>query len=380
MTTTPRPHRCTILPPYLLERVRRQGDPRAAAAAEHTLALDGRVRSRREQRAARPGGGGAGPPSPGGFVPLALQEKVQQRPAPPGAGPPPAPHRAVHDAAHTTTLPGTLVRAEGDAATADRSVTDAYDHLGATWQLYWQAYQRDSLDGRGLPLIASVHYDVDYDNAFWDGTQMVFGDGDGVYFSSFTDSVDVIGHELTHGVTQYAAGLTYVGQSGALNESVSDVFGSLVKQMHLGQKTQDADWLIGDRIFTSTVRGVALRSMKAPGTAYDDPVLGKDPQPADMDGYVDLPHDDQHDSGGVHTNSGIPNRAFYLAATALGGNAWEAAGQVWYDVLTRPGLTKDVDFAGFATATVEAAAARFGAGSSQAGAVRQAWVTVKVLA
>ena len=120
--------------------------------------------------------------------------------------------------------------------------------------------------------------------------------------------------------------------------------------------------------------------MKAPGTAYDDPVLGKDPQPADMDGYVDLPHDDQHDSGGVHTNSGIPNRAFYLAATALGGNAWEAAGQVWYDVLTRPGLAKDVGFAGFAAATVDAAAARFGAGSTAAEAVRQAWVTVKVLA
>jgi Zn-dependent metalloprotease len=313
-------------------------------------------------------------------VPLSLQETVQERRPAPGAGPPPARHRAVHDAGHTTTLPGTLVRAEGSAATADRSVTDAYDHLGATWQLYWQAYRRDSLDGRGLPLVASVHYGVDYDNAFWDGTQMVFGDGDGIYFNPFTGSVDVVGHELTHGVTSYTAGLTYVGQSGALNESVSDVFGSLVKQMHLGQKAQDADWLIGDRIFTSKVRGVALRSMKAPGTAYDDPVLGKDPQPADMDGYVDLPHDDQHDSGGVHTNSGIPNRAFYLAATALGGNAWEAAGQVWYDVLTRPGLTKDVDFAGFATATVEAAAARFGAGSSQAGAVRQAWVTVKVLA
>jgi Zn-dependent metalloprotease len=379
MTTTSRLHSCTILPPYLLERLRRQGDPRAAAAAEHTLALDGRVRSHRELRAARRGGDGAGAPPQGGFVPLALQEKVQQRPAPPGTGPAPVPHRAIHDAGHTTTLPGTLVRAEGGAATADQSVTDAYDHLGATWQLYWQAYQRDSLDGRGLPLVASVHYDVDYDNAFWDGTQMVFGDGDGVYFNAFTGSVDVIGHELTHGVTSYTAGLTYVGQSGALNESVSDVFGSLVKQMHLGHGAQDADWLIGDEIFTSKVHGVALRSMKAPGTAYDDPVLGKDPQPADMDGYVDLPHDDQHDSGGVHTNSGIPNRAFYLAATALGGHAWEVAGQVWYDVLTRPGLAKDVGFADFATATVDAAAARFGAGSSPAEAVRQAWVTVKVL-
>ena len=203
-----RRHSCTILPPYLLERVRRQGDPRAAAAAEHTLALDGRVRARRELRAARRGGDGAGAPHPGR---LRAPGPAGEGAAAPGstprsAGPAPAPHRAIHDAAHTTTLPGTLVRAEGGAATADPSVTDAYDHLGATWQLYWQAYRRDSLDGRGLPLVASVHYGVEYDNAFWDGTQMVFGDGDGVYFNAFTDSVDVIGHELTHGVTQYTAG------------------------------------------------------------------------------------------------------------------------------------------------------------------------------
>jgi Zn-dependent metalloprotease len=370
---------CTILPPYLLQRLRQVGEPRAADAATRTLDVDGRVRAHREVRAARRGGDGSAPPSPGGFVPQPLLQKVQPRPGTPPAAVAPAPVRTIHDAAHSTTLPGALVRAEGAPPNGDPSVTDAYDHLGATWQLYWQAYQRNSLDGRGLELVASVHYSVDYDNAFWDGTQMVFGDGDGPYFNSFTDSVDVVGHELTHGVTQFTAGLTYVGQSGALNESVSDVFGSLVKQMHLGQRAAEADWLIGDRLFTSKVHGVALRSMKAPGTAYDDPVLGKDPQPADMGGYVDLPHDDQHDSGGVHTNSGIPNHAFYLAATALGGFAWERAGQVWYDVLTGPGLAKDVDFAGFARATVDAATARYGSGSAEADAVRSAWLTVKVL-
>jgi Zn-dependent metalloprotease len=119
--------------------------------------------------------------------------------------------------------------------------------------------------------------------------------------------------------------------------------------------------------------------MKAPGTAYDDPVLGKDPQPADMDGFVKLPADAQHDNGGVHTNSGIPNRAFYLAATSIGGRSWDGAGLVWYDVLTGSSITKDIDFAGFATLTVEAAEARFGAGSSQAAAVKDAWQTVKVL-
>ncbi|MEP6630941.1 MAG: M4 family metallopeptidase, partial [Lapillicoccus sp.] len=130
--------------------------------------------------------------------------------------------------------------------------------------------------------------------------------------------------------------------------------------------------------FTAKVKGVALRSMKAPGTAYDDPVIGKDPQPADMDGYVKLPSDAQHDNGGVHTNSGIPNRAFYLAATAIGGRAWEGAGLVWYDVLTGSAITKDVDFAGFAALTIAAAKARFGDTSSQATAVQDAWTTVKV--
>ncbi|CAM5676724.1 hypothetical protein SFUMM280S_07534 [Streptomyces fumanus] len=155
---------------------------------------------------------------------------------------------------------------------------------------------------------------------------MVFGDGDGEIFLDFTIPVDVIGHELVHGVTQYTANLTYFGQPGALNESVSDVFGSLIKQYTLGQSADQADWLIGAGLLAPRVTGVALRSLKAPGTAYDDDVLGKDPQPATMDDYVRT----GRDNGGVHINSGIPNHAFYLAATALGGNAWERAGQIWY--------------------------------------------------
>ena len=284
----------------------------------------------------------------------------------------------MHDSQHTSKLPGKLVRGEGKPATSDDSVNRAYDGLGATWQLYWSAFQRDSLDAKGLALVASVHYQEQYDNAFWDGQQMVFGDGDGTYFNDFTISVDVIGHELAHGVTQYTAGLTYVTQSGALNESLSDCFGSMVKQQVLGQDAADADWLIGEGLFTEKVNGVALRSMKAPGTAYDDPVLGKDPQPADMDGYVELPADSQHDNGGVHTNSGIPNRAFYLAATSIGGKSWEGAGLVWYDVVTGVDHHQGHRLRGFAALTVEAAEARFGAGSSEAKAVRDAWQTVKV--
>ena len=216
----------------------------------------------------------------------------------------------------------------------DVAVNEAYDGLGATYDFFSKAYGRDSIDDAGLALDASVHFGKDYDNAFWDGKQMVFGDGDGVYFNRFTVSLDVIGHELTHGVTEDEAGLIYSNQSGALNESISDVFGVLVKQYALKQKAADADWLIGATLLTKKVKGVALRSMKAPGTAYDDPVLGKDPQPAHMKGYVQT----MEDNGGVHINSGIPNNAFYRLAVALGGFAWEKAGRIWYEALRDPRL------------------------------------------
>ena len=140
----------------------------------------------------------------------------------------------------------------------------------------------------------------------------------------------MIGHELAHGVTERTARLRYQGQSGALNEHVSDVFGALVEQYAMGQDAESATWLIGEGVFTDAVEGRAIRSMIEPGTAYDDDILGKDPQPDHFDRYIDT----DEDNGGVHLNSGIPNRAFALAATELGGFAWEHAGRVWYDVLT----------------------------------------------
>jgi Zn-dependent metalloprotease len=224
----------------------------------------------------------------------------------------------VYDAGTRTQLPGTLVRSEGQLTRQDVRPNEAFDGSGATWDLYHDAYGRSSVDDRGMPLVSTVHYRVGYDNAFWDGSQMVYGDGDGKFFERFTKCLDVIAHELTHGVIQYEASLDYAGQPGALNESFSDVFGSLVKQWSLGQTAEKADWLIGAGLFRPGVTGVALRSMAAPGTAYDDPVLGKDPQPADMAHYVET----VDDNGGVHINSGIPNRAFYLAATAIKGHAW----------------------------------------------------------
>jgi Zn-dependent metalloprotease len=204
---------------------------------------------------------------------------------------------------------------------------------------------------------------------------MVFGDGDGEVFVGFTGSLSVIAHELTHGVTEFEGGLVYQGQSGALNESLSDVFGALTEQHRLAQTAATASWLIGEGIFTDAVQGEALRSLKAPGTAYDDDVLGRDPQPAHMDDYVQT----SDDNGGVHINSGIPNHAFYLAARQLGGRAWERAGLIWYRTLTAGSLAPTADFRAFALATITAAEAEYGEESEEVDAVRNGWTGVGVL-
>ena len=338
------PGGCFIVPPHVLVSIAENGTPEERSNALATLFLSERLRGERRILGALP-------------VATPTGEK----------------RRDVFDARHGTRLPGKLVRAEGDKASADAAVNEAYDGAGATYDLYFEAYGRNSIDDRGMRIDSSVHYSRGYDNAFWNGAQMVYGDGDGKLFRRFTVAIDVIGHELTHGVTEREANLEYRDQPGALNESFSDVFGSLVKQRKLGQTAAEADWLIGAGLFTPSVHGVALRSMKAPGTAYDDPVLGKDPQPANMKDYVQTTDDD----GGVHINSGIPNHAFYLVATALGGNAWEKAGRIWY-VALRDRLRAASDFAEAANLTAAVAGDLYGAGSAETKAVQDAWRQVGV--
>ncbi|HET6989242.1 MAG TPA: M4 family metallopeptidase [Kribbella sp.] len=336
----------SIVPPYLLEQLERStDDPNLRARYRQSLQHDAVLRT-------RPAAGLGRATAEGGL------------------------HREVYDAENETNLPGRRVRAEGEDPVQDETVNQAYDGTGATWTMFKECFGRDSIDGEGLILTSTVHYDRGYANAFWDGAQMVFGDGDGEIFGNFTSSIDVTGHELTHGVTQYTANLAYEGQPGALNESISDVFGSLAKQHHLGQSTDEADWLIGAGLFRPGVQGVALRSMKAPGTAYDDPRLGKDPQPDHMSGYIET----EDDNGGVHLNSGIPNRAFYLTAAEIGGNAYDDAGKIWYTTLTSGTLSETATFAEFAEATQASARELFGEDSSQLAAVTQAWQTVGVLA
>jgi Zn-dependent metalloprotease len=275
--------------------------------------------------------------------------------------------RTIYDCKHVESTPprGKLVRGEGSPKSKDRAVNEAYDYSGDTYRFYQQILGRNSIDGRGMRLDSFVHFSDHFNNAFWDGGEMVYGDGDGVTFNSFTKALDVIAHELTHGVTQFSTpgGLDYVDQSGALNESISDVFGSIVKQWKLGQNVTKADWLIGQGIFAKP-GWKALRSMKEPGKpAVTYPF---DDQPSTMKGYVD--------GGDVHTNSGIPNHAFYLAATALGGNSWGDAASIWYHSL--PMLRNDATFADAAKATIAVAATL---GKAQKDAVTLAWRTVRVI-
>ena len=339
---------CTFVPPYLLQRVaRRAGTRHACASGRETLQVDDRLRARRE----------AGPPEM--VVPTLLA----------------ASSRVVHSADNTETLPGEVVRSDGDPPVGDLAVDESFDSSGQVLDLFQSQFGRRSIDGRGGAVSITVHYGRDYDNAFWDGTQLVFGDGDGQIFERFTKPMEVMAHEFTHGVTQFTIGLAYQDQPGALNESISDVFASMAKQRILGQTAAEADWLIAEGLFKPEIDARALRSMKEPGTAYDDPQIGKDLQVGSMADYVHT----YEDSGGVHINSGIPNRAFALAALEIGGASWEEPGQVWYDALVNGQLSSHAGFADFAQATLSSAGRLFGSDPSIAEKIRTAWVEVGVL-
>ncbi|QMU26843.1 M4 family metallopeptidase [Adhaeribacter radiodurans] len=322
-----------ILPPYILRALAEKGNDHQRSVALKALSGDMTFRNLRSGTRVSPI---FGRKRPAAF--LVAGDK----------------QRTIFSAEQSQTLPGKTVRAEGSKPSGDPAVDEAYDGLGATYDFFWEQFKRNSIDDEGMPMNGTVHFGEDYANAFWDGQRMVFGDGDNELFNRFTLSLDVIAHELTHGVTEDEAQLMYSGQSGALNESVSDVFGSLVKQYALKQSADEADWLIGAELFTDKVKGTngnpaAIRSMKDPGSAYNDPVLGKDPQPKHMKDFVNT----FEDNGGVHINSGIPNHAFYLAATAIGGKAWEKAGRVWYETLIDARLKSNATFQRFAELTIE---------------------------
>jgi len=343
----------SIIPPHMVERILENGTPGQKLKAEAYIRIAGQMRGQRQQ----------------------LSELTKRAAAAAGER-----VRKVYDAQNGSVLPGTLVRSEGAAPTGDAAADEAYDGSGATYDLYSEVFGRNSIDNRGLDLRSTVHFMEGYDNAFWNGEQMVYGDGDEDLpeqerlFNRFTVAIDIIAHELTHGVTQHEANLVYRNQAGALNESVSDVFGSLVKQRVKNHMAGDADWLIGEGLFTGNVNATGIRSMKAPGTAYDDPLLGSDPQPGHMNEYVDT----TADNGGVHINSGIPNKAFYEVAVELGGFAWEKAGQIWYKTLCEE-LDQASDFQAAANATHKVAGDLYGKDSTEQKAVYNGWKAVGII-
>jgi Zn-dependent metalloprotease len=339
-----------ILPPFVLEKMAASPDPHVRRLALENLAASAAARAVRRTLATLPAM--AALPSPAGKK-----------------------HRLIYDLKNRLPheLPGSLVRSEGDAKSKDPAVNEAYDNSGWTYDFYSKVFGRNSLDDRGMALLSSIHVGRGYNNAFWNGEQMAYGDGDGRVFSRFTRSLDVVGHELSHGVVTHTANLEYHDEPGALNEHFADVMGSLVKQWRKKQDAKKADWLIGADVLVKRSTRKALRSLAAPGTAYrNDPDIGSDPQPSHMKNKYKGPDD----YGGVHINSGIPNQAFYLVAVTLGGRAWEKAGHIWYEALLS--LTPRSGFADMARHTVQKAGSLHGARSREQKLVHDAWKLVGV--
>jgi Zn-dependent metalloprotease len=292
--------------------------------------------------------------------------------------------RSVYDVAGGDTLPGRLVRTEDGKRARDAAANQAFDNAGVALAFWREVFGRNSVDGKGMPVVSTVHYGTGFQNAMWTGQQMVYGDGDDA-IGGFTEALDIIAHELSHGVTQHLipGGLgvaripvkerefkeqkyTLKGQAGALNESFSDVFASMVKQWHGKQTVDQADWLIGENVLAPML-GRAIRSLKSPGNrkvtwSSDDQIKS---------------FADWHEDCDAHDASGIANHAFYSVATKLGGHSWEKTGPIWFDAYGQLGAKATFEEA--AHATLDAAGERFGAGSAEAKAVKAAWRKVKVL-
>lgn len=346
-----------IIPPYMLENLASSPDPSLRRVALESLQSSASVRTARDFLAAMPPTLGMEAMRAAAAGPAKKNRLVYTQG---GKNPP------------TSNLPGKLVRKEGQAAVADATANEAYDFSGHTWDFYNKFHGRNSIDDNGMALISSVHAGVRFNNAFWNGQQMVYGDGDGVVFQRFTRSLDVVGHELTHGVVQYSSALVYQGESGALNEHFADAFGVMIRQWKLSlNPAKDASWLVGPDLVVAAPTRKAIRSMSAPGTAYqNDPYLGNDPQPRLYKNRYTGPGD----NGGVHINSGIPNYAFFLACTSVGGKPWDKVGKVWYKVMHN--LLPNSQMKHMAAECRAVAGQMYGASSAVAKSISKAWKDV----
>lgn len=278
----------------------------------------------------------------------------------------PHPEILVFDCKTTESLPGSLIA--DPISSADQTVTRTHKTTVALIDFFHSVFGRNSIDGAGMTVSSSVHFSKSYPNAMWDGQQMIYGDGDGLMLLDFTLSDDFIGHELMHGVTQFTAGLDDDDEPGALNESMSDVFGSMFRQWRAGQTTEEADWLIGSQLMGPTALSLGwtcIRDMARPNAAHS-----LTQQPVVYSDYVV--------GGEPHINSGIPNRAFYLAASALRDHSWDKAGKVWFSVLTSKDATPRMTIPEFASISLRVSNALFPSDATVAAAIKNAWITVEV--
>ena len=270
----------------------------------------------------------------------------------------------VSDCQHGSTLPGVPVANPGSSS--DATAKRAFVEATGVAEFYQTVFGRNSVDNAGKTLASSVHFSVNYNNAFWNGNQMTYGDGDGNIFIDFTNSNDVIAHELTHGVTQFSAQLAYANEAGGLNESMSDVFGSMYRQWRGKQTVDKADWLIGKDIMGpgAIAKGfTCLRDMSSPA---DKHCLAA--QPTKFSQYKN--------GMDPHYSSGIPNFAFYKAATAIGGKSWEKTGKIWYQALTGFAPQPNMKMSVFAKRTRTLAKSLFAGDPLVFGAVDKAWTAV----
>lgn len=343
---------CFIVPQDVLKRL--AADPNLSEELRrglaYTAAISEQMRAVRQQQTA---------------LTLATMQLPAAFPAP--APPPPIhflPACNVYDCHHGTTLPGTQIADPKNSA--DGSAKRAFTETQAVAQFYWEVFKRDSLDNHHMTLVSSVHYSNKFNNAFWNGAQMVYGDGDGQIFVDFTLGNDVIAHELTHGVTQNSAGFGYANEPGGLNESMSDVFGSMFRQWQAKQDVNAADWLIGHDIIGPVARSRGFTCLRNMANPADTHALA--PQPTNFSQY--------YAGMDPHYSSGIPNFAFYKAAKAVGGHSWEKIGQVWYKALTALPHNPNMHMLEFANRTRSCASTLYPADPNVHNAIHAAWTAV----
>lgn len=337
-----------FLPPHVIDRLAESADPEIRRLGMEALANDAAARAMRST--------------------LAMMPMMSAIPSPAGTK-----HRLVYDMkSRQSPLPGKLMRSEGNPPVTDPAVNEAYDYSGVVYDFYKEVFNRNSLDDRGMSLISSVHLGRKYNNAFWNGEQMAYGDGDGKIFIGFTKGLDVVGHELTHGVVSNTSNLDYQDEPGALNEHFADAIGETIQQWQFRHDVNQSDWRMGENIMGPGVSAKCLRTFKAEKAYENDPLLGTDPQPK----HIKDKYTGSSDNGGVHINSGIPNHAFYLVAMEIGGNTWEKTGKIWYQTLKN--LNSRSQFQEAASMTHMVAGSMFGAGSLEQKAVKNGWSAVGI--